>query len=192
MAMPIGRRSHGGHSSVRKNAIIRPTGTAISMAMTEVTTRAVDRRQRAEIVGDRIPSLADQEAEAEGPERRQRAADQRDDDAAEKQQHAERRRARHVAEGGVAEAQPIEHFGARGRLDGHDRFLLQCNVNHGSPPGRVHRSAPATEILRAPTQTTTGRRASLAARRTAGQRERGTLANSGASPDFMRRSRVRT
>ena len=38
MAMPIGRRSHGGHSSVRKNAIIRPTGTAISMAMNDVTT----------------------------------------------------------------------------------------------------------------------------------------------------------
>ena len=38
MAMPIGRRSHIGHSSVRKIAIIRPTGTAISMAMNEVTT----------------------------------------------------------------------------------------------------------------------------------------------------------
>ena len=38
MAMPIGRRSHCGHSSVRKNAIIKPTGTAISMAMNEVTS----------------------------------------------------------------------------------------------------------------------------------------------------------
>ncbi len=38
MAMPIGRRSHGGHSSVRKKAIIRPTGTAITMAMAEVST----------------------------------------------------------------------------------------------------------------------------------------------------------
>ena len=37
MAMPIGRRSHGGHSSVRKKAIIRPSGTAISMATNDVT-----------------------------------------------------------------------------------------------------------------------------------------------------------
>ena len=35
--MPIGRRSHSGHSSVRKIAMPRPTGTAISMAMIEVT-----------------------------------------------------------------------------------------------------------------------------------------------------------
>ena len=38
MAMPIGRRSHGGHSSVRKKAINKPTGTAISMAINEVTS----------------------------------------------------------------------------------------------------------------------------------------------------------
>ena len=38
MAMPIGRRSTGGQSSVRKNAIIRPIGTAITMAMADVTS----------------------------------------------------------------------------------------------------------------------------------------------------------
>ncbi len=37
MAMAIGRRSHNGQSSVRKKAIISPTGTAITMAMIEVT-----------------------------------------------------------------------------------------------------------------------------------------------------------
>ncbi len=37
MAMAIGRRSQSGQSSVRKKATIRPTGTAISMAMNEVT-----------------------------------------------------------------------------------------------------------------------------------------------------------
>ncbi len=37
MAMPIGRRSQGGHSSVRKSEIRRPSGTAITMAMIEVT-----------------------------------------------------------------------------------------------------------------------------------------------------------
>ena len=38
MAMPIGRRSHIGQSSVRNIAMPRPTGTAISMAMNEVTS----------------------------------------------------------------------------------------------------------------------------------------------------------
>ena len=37
MAMPIGRRSHIGHSSVRKSAMNNPTGTAMIMAMMEVT-----------------------------------------------------------------------------------------------------------------------------------------------------------
>ncbi len=38
MAMPIGRRSHCGQSSVRNIAISRPTGTAISMAISDVTS----------------------------------------------------------------------------------------------------------------------------------------------------------
>ena len=37
IAMPIGRRSHIGQSSVRKTAISSPTGTAISIAMNDVT-----------------------------------------------------------------------------------------------------------------------------------------------------------
>ena len=36
--MPIGRRSHIGHSSVRNSVMSRPSGTAIAMAMNEVTT----------------------------------------------------------------------------------------------------------------------------------------------------------
>ncbi len=36
MAMPIGRRAHIGHNSVRNSEMNRPTGTAISMAMNEV------------------------------------------------------------------------------------------------------------------------------------------------------------
>src|SRR5579859_2999730 len=38
IAIPIGRRSHCGHSSVRKIAMPRPTGIAISIAMKEVTS----------------------------------------------------------------------------------------------------------------------------------------------------------
>ena len=38
MAMPIGRRSGIQQSSVRNTAMPRPTGTAISIAITEVTS----------------------------------------------------------------------------------------------------------------------------------------------------------
>jgi hypothetical protein len=38
MAMPIGRLSHIGHSSVRNSAISKPTGAAISKAMMDVNT----------------------------------------------------------------------------------------------------------------------------------------------------------
>ena len=38
MAMPIGRRSHCGQSSVRKIAMPRPTGMAIIIAINEVTS----------------------------------------------------------------------------------------------------------------------------------------------------------
>ena len=37
-ATPIGRFSRGGQSSVRNSAIPNPAGTAIAMAITEVTT----------------------------------------------------------------------------------------------------------------------------------------------------------
>ncbi len=37
MAVPIGRRKIGGHSSVRKMAMPMPIGTAIAIAMTDVT-----------------------------------------------------------------------------------------------------------------------------------------------------------
>ena len=38
MAMPIGRRSAWGQSSVRKIAMPSPRGTAMAMAITEVTS----------------------------------------------------------------------------------------------------------------------------------------------------------
>ena len=49
--------------------------------------RAVDRRQRAEALGDRVPRFVEQEGEAEGAERRRGADDQGDDDTAQQRQH---------------------------------------------------------------------------------------------------------
>ena len=38
MAIPMGRRSHSGQSSVRNTAINSPTGTAMTIAMNAVTS----------------------------------------------------------------------------------------------------------------------------------------------------------
>ena len=38
MATPMGRFSTGGHSSVRNSAMPKPVGTAIAIAMIEVTS----------------------------------------------------------------------------------------------------------------------------------------------------------
>ena len=50
IAVPIGRRSFSGHSSVRKIAMPRPIGTAISMAMVAVTSVPK--------IGDRAPKCS--------------------------------------------------------------------------------------------------------------------------------------
>ena len=69
-----------------------PIGTAIAIAISDVMSGAVDRRDRAELVGDRVPVRFDQEAEAEGPQRHHRAVDQGDDDAAEQERDGNRRK----------------------------------------------------------------------------------------------------
>src|SRR5581483_2197698 len=69
---------------------------------------AVDRRQRAEFLGDRVPSLGDEEAEAESLEGGQRTVDQRNDDAAEQQQHGEGGGAGGVAQHRIPDAVPAQ------------------------------------------------------------------------------------
>ena len=64
-ATPMGRLSIGGQSSVRNRAMPKPVGTAMSHRDHRGHHRAVDRRQRAELVGDRIPDLARDERETE-------------------------------------------------------------------------------------------------------------------------------
>ena len=49
IAMPSGRFSQSGHSSVMKMAMPKLTGTPNSMAISRGDQRAVDRRQRAEL-----------------------------------------------------------------------------------------------------------------------------------------------
>ena len=62
---------------------------------------AVDRRQRTEFLGDRVPHIGDEETRTEGRQRRQRARDQRCEDAAEQQQHDQRENDGKRAEGDV-------------------------------------------------------------------------------------------
>ena len=86
----------------------RPIGTAMTMRDERGDQGAVDGRQGAEILGDRIPGLGGQEAEAELRQRRRGAVDQRKDHAAEQQQHRDRAGLGQDAEGVVAEFEPAQ------------------------------------------------------------------------------------
>ena len=55
IAVPMGRRSHSGDSSVRKTAMPKLTGMPISRAMNDVARVPKDGHQRAEFFGDGIP-----------------------------------------------------------------------------------------------------------------------------------------
>jgi hypothetical protein len=60
--------------------------------------RAVDRRQCPETLRHRVPVLIDQKRRTEGPQGRQTAERQGNDDTPEQRQHAEGRGARHLVE----------------------------------------------------------------------------------------------
>ena len=68
--------------------------------------RAVHRRERTVLVGDRVPDLAGEEAELEVRQRRPGAGQQRERDAAQQQQHEERGHQRRAAEQALAQALP--------------------------------------------------------------------------------------
>ena len=89
-----------------------PTGTAIAMAMIEVTTVPKIAAPRAEILGDRIPDLRGEEAEAEGLKSGDRPLDQRDDRPAEDQQHDQRRALSQSTEEIVARGEPANGLAA--------------------------------------------------------------------------------
>ena len=103
--------------------------------------RAVDRRDRAEFLGDRIPDFFVEEADAERAQGRQRSPNQRDDDTAEDDENRGGSRAgdgemRRRPTAGAAEPSPDRP--ARRR----DARTLQRYVNHGPPPGRLHPGSP--------------------------------------------------
>ena len=91
MAVPMVRFRRSGQISVRKIAMPRLMGTPMSMAMSRGDDRPVDRRQRTELLGDRVPFLGDQEVEAESAPGWQRAMHQSGDDAGEQREHRDRR-----------------------------------------------------------------------------------------------------
>src|SRR5262249_39330944 len=103
---------------------------------------AVDRRQRAEFLRNRVPALLDEEIQPEGAQRRQRPIDERDNDTTEDDQHPDRRSAGENAEQNIGSAQPAERLGPRPHRVGLDRAALQGNIDHGSPPGGLYPGAP--------------------------------------------------
>ena len=103
--------------------------------------RAVDRRERTELLGDRVPALLEQKVEAERLQRRQRALDQGEDDAAEDDQDADRRALGQQPEDDVAEAQALEHLGPRHAR----RTLMPLQlVQAQRQPRQVSRQVPSS------------------------------------------------
>ena len=99
--------------------------------------RAVDRAERAEHrrIGRRRPARGEQEGKAVFPDRRPGADDQRNDDAAENEQHRDRAGAGQPVEGNVAELESAEGPGAivrSGSFSFH-HVALNRHVCHASP-----------------------------------------------------------
>src|SRR4029077_15486703 len=100
--------------------------------------RSVNRRGRAEILGDGVPALGNQEAKAELPQRRRCTVQQRSDDAAENDEDGDRRSARQLKENSVAQAQLGKSFAARGYCGLRKISPLQRDLGHGLSPSRRH------------------------------------------------------
>ena len=79
------------------------------MASAEVTEGAVNRRQRAEFLGDRVPRLGDEEAQAEFAKGRNGAVDQRHKHGAEDDENADGRAEGKCPEYLILTPQPAEH-----------------------------------------------------------------------------------
>ena len=143
IVVPSGRFSQGGHSSVMNSAIPNATGIADQHRDRRGHERAVDRRQRAEFLGDRVPRSVDEKAEAEMPQRRQRAGDQRNDDAAEDQQHEQPRKQRSAPRNIVSPGGPRAPLLSRCAFDRdvcrHDLLLRRCSCRtwEAGEPSRV-------------------------------------------------------
>src|SRR5215471_7705479 len=104
--------------------------------------RAVDRRQRAEFLRNRVPALLDEEIQTKGTQRRQRPIDEGNNDATEDDQHPDRCGAGENAEEHIGDTQPVERLGPRRYRVGLYRVALQRNIDHGSPPGGLCPGSP--------------------------------------------------
>ena len=92
--------------------------------------RAVDRRERAELFGDRIPVVRSEEVPAERFERQPRARDQRDHDADEDRDHDQRGAERHHTKARVAAAEPAQRCASRRRGE----VFCQSDIGHLEMP----------------------------------------------------------
>ena len=104
--------------------------------------RAVNGRESAEFLGDRIPGLRRKKSESESPEGGERAYRQSGDDAAKDQQHRDRGGERRQAKPIILEPQPAQ--GPQAIAAGGD--AVDCYVRHGSSVPSV----PATNSRRDP------------------------------------------
>ena len=112
--------------------------------------RAVERAERAEHrrIGRRRPPRRQQEGKSECPHRRPGARDQRQNDAAENQQHRNRADAGDPVKSNVAELESVERLGAIVRSGGFHHIALNGHVCHANPLTCLARSARAPDAMR--------------------------------------------
>src|SRR4029077_17975907 len=106
---------------------------------------AVNRRQRAEILGYRIPALAGEKTKTERLERRYRTFEQRKNPRAEQDQDTYRGGARQLPKRSVAEPQPVKHFSAAAGRGRDQTAFVDSDISHGLAPRRFHQDAPLPE-----------------------------------------------
>ena len=79
---------------------------------------------------------------------RPRAVNQRNDDAAKDDENGDGGGAGQMAEGRVTQSQTLENPGSVDLLGDRHGSALQCNINHGSPPGGLHSALPLLKRVR--------------------------------------------
>ena len=114
--------------------------------------RAVDRRQRAKILRDRVPALGDKKSETKFFQRRRGADDQRNDDGAEQNEDEERGRTGDLKKCLVADTQPAQGLRPRHPCGLRHAGTRQRNISHGTLPLGLHAALPSNAKLGARTQ----------------------------------------
>ena len=155
MAMPIGRRSHMRAQLGEEHRDQQADRHGDQHGDQRGDERAVDRRQRAELLGDRIPALAAEGSREPNCLQRRPASRSISDTMTplEDDEDGDRGGAGQMPERDVAEPQPSRApWSARRVADRLHRAAVQRQISHVWPPGGLHPRLPRLRCFREPTQ----------------------------------------